>query len=46
MNQTLVFQKLVKYFWLWHNLILYVPARGTEKVLPGKSASKNKLFQN
>ena len=44
MKLTLIYVKVVKYFPFWYNFILNVPASSAQKLLPRKSASKNKTF--
>ena len=46
MKLTLIYVKVVKYFSLWHNFILDVPASSAQKLLPGKVPARINISRN
>ena len=46
MKLTLIYVKVVKYFPLWHNFILNVPASSAQKLLQGKVPARINISRN
>ena len=46
MKLTLIYANVVKYFSLWHNFILNVPASSAQKLLPGKVPARINISKN